>query len=90
MRPINLDTEIVATRHDPITGDCFYTVERDGVCWTVKIHRDAFNAHVQQLNLIGEAAGRKKQEMLGQALLNAIQTQEPDERHPHENVLRKS
>lgn len=42
---INLDTEIVATRYEPKTGDCFYTIERDGKRWTAQVHVDAFTQY---------------------------------------------
>jgi hypothetical protein len=34
---ISLESEIVRTRYDPKTRMCFYTIERDGKRWTVKI-----------------------------------------------------
>lgn len=40
---IALDTEIVATSHDPANGDCYYTIERNGKRWTAKVHVDKFN-----------------------------------------------
>jgi hypothetical protein len=45
MRTINLDAEIVATRYDPVSRTCFYTVQRDGCRWTVSIHEDDLNRH---------------------------------------------
>ena len=42
---INFDTEIVATRHDPITRTHHYTVERGGRRWTVNLHDDDLNRH---------------------------------------------
>lgn len=45
MSVINLDTEIVATGHDPITRTHFYTIERGGRRWTVKIHDDHLSRH---------------------------------------------
>jgi hypothetical protein len=34
---IALDSEIVATRYDPFTRTCFYTIERNGKRWTATI-----------------------------------------------------
>ena len=34
---IDLDTEVITTRHDNVTNDCFYTIQRAGNRWTVKI-----------------------------------------------------
>lgn len=47
MKPINLDTEIVGSRYDPITRMCSYTVARDGRKWTVSVHSDDLNRHKQ-------------------------------------------
>lgn len=35
--PINLDTEIVQTRHDPDNRAALYTIQRDGKRWTASI-----------------------------------------------------
>jgi len=40
---IALDTEIVATRYDPLTQTNYYTIERDGNRWTVAVHDDHFH-----------------------------------------------
>lgn len=42
---INLDSEIVATRYDSATGECFYTIERGGKRWTARVHLDDLNKH---------------------------------------------
>ncbi len=42
---IHLDTEIVATRFDPVTQACFYTIERGGKRWTVEIPKAHFDKH---------------------------------------------
>lgn len=42
---INLDTEIVATRYDPIARTNFYTIEREGKRWTAGVHDDHFTPH---------------------------------------------
>lgn len=34
---INPETEIVATRYDPKTRDCFYTIQRGDRRWTAKV-----------------------------------------------------
>jgi hypothetical protein len=34
---IDLETHIVATRYDPLTGKCHYTLARDGKRWTFDI-----------------------------------------------------
>lgn len=64
---IHLDTEIVATRHDPVSRANFYTVERNGRRWTVEIHMDEFNRCAlkeQKRNLLGN---RLAEAMLGKA-----------------------
>lgn len=40
---INLDTEIIATSHDPVTRMHSYTMERGGRRWTVSVHDDEFS-----------------------------------------------
>lgn len=45
---IHLEGEIVASRIDPVTQACFYTIERGGKRWTVEVpladlHRHAAN-----------------------------------------------
>lgn len=42
---IHLDTEIVATRFDPVTLSCSYTIERGGKRWTVEIPKAHFDKH---------------------------------------------
>jgi DNA-binding protein YbaB len=42
---INLDTEIVATYFDTKSGNCSYTIERNGKRWTASVHVDQFNQH---------------------------------------------
>jgi hypothetical protein len=42
---INLDAEVVETRHDPMTRQCFYVVERGGRRWTVSIPEDDLARH---------------------------------------------
>jgi hypothetical protein len=34
---IDLDREVVTTRHDTLTNDCFYTIQRAGNRWTAKV-----------------------------------------------------
>lgn len=34
---IHLDSEIVATKFDPLSQSCAYTIERDGKRWTAVI-----------------------------------------------------
>lgn len=42
---IALDTEIVATRFDPKSRTCFYTIERGGKRWTATVPIDHLQAH---------------------------------------------
>jgi hypothetical protein len=42
---INLETEIIASRYDPVARDCFYTVRRGALQWTVKIPLAELNKH---------------------------------------------
>jgi len=42
---LNLDTEIVATAHDPATDTCAYTLARDGKRWTVAVSMRALDTH---------------------------------------------
>lgn len=56
MKPINMDTEIVATMFNKVTNTVAYTVERDGERWTV-------NIPVKELDAIGPISLTKKQRM---------------------------
>lgn len=40
MTVIALDSEVVASRYDPKTRTCFYTIERDGKRWTASVPLD--------------------------------------------------
>lgn len=42
---VALDSEIVGTGYDPKTGDCSYTIERNGKRWTVTVHEDQFHQY---------------------------------------------
>ena len=42
---IALESEIVATRFDPLGQACYYTIERDGKRWTVKIPLSDLDKH---------------------------------------------
>lgn len=60
---INLDTEIVETRHDPVSRNNYYTIERNGRRWTVEIHMDEFNRC---------ASKEQKRSLLGNRLTEAM------------------
>lgn len=62
---ISLETEIVATRHDPATRTSFYTIERDGRRWTVSIHEDEFTR-------LPKGNRQARRDYLGKALANAM------------------
>jgi hypothetical protein len=42
---INLDTEIVATRHEPKLRMTYYTIERGGRRWTIGVFADELDRH---------------------------------------------
>lgn len=42
---IHLDTEIVATKFDPITQTCSYTIQRGNDRWTVRIPKSDLDKH---------------------------------------------
>lgn len=42
MTAINPETEIVATRHDAVAHTNYYTIERGGKRWTIKVSDDEF------------------------------------------------
>ncbi len=42
---INPESEIVASRHDPVARVFHYTIERGGRRWTVAIPEDDLNRH---------------------------------------------
>lgn len=62
---INLDTEIVATAHDPISRMNSYTIERGGRRWTVQVHMDEFQR-------CGPGA-QARRNLLGHRLMTAMQ-----------------
>ena len=45
MQTINLDTEIVGTRYDPVNRTNHYTIERGGRRWTASVHTDHLAVH---------------------------------------------
>lgn len=63
--PINLDTEIVATRYDAASRTCYYTIARDGKRWTAAVPLDHLNIH--------GAAKPARQQHLARALMTAMQ-----------------
>lgn len=64
---INLDSEVVATRYDSATGECFYTIERGGKRWTARVHLDDLNKHGPVA-----AAGQQRRNYLAGALEEAM------------------
>ncbi len=64
MAALNLDNEIVATSFDPKTGDCTYTLARDGKRWTVTIHHTQLDQHGANI--------QKRREHLARALTAAM------------------
>lgn len=63
--PINLDTEIVATRFDPATSTCYYTIARDGNRWTAAVPLDHLEQH--------GAAKPKRRDHIARALMTAME-----------------
>src|SRR6185312_4937082 len=45
MTAIALESEIIATRYDPKTRTCFYTIQRDGKRWTAAVPVDHLEKH---------------------------------------------
>lgn len=45
IQTINIDTEVVASRYDPVTRINFYTIGRGGRYWTVQIHSNDLDNH---------------------------------------------
>lgn len=67
---INLEGEVVGSRIDPVTQTCFYTVERDGRRWTVKVPLADLHRHA------ANKAGRRTHVA---TVLNAAMQGKPDE-----------
>lgn len=72
---INLDSEIVATRYDSATGECFYTIERGGKRWTARVHLDDLNKHGPVA-----ASAPQRRNYLAQALEEAMRGVPDDEK----------
>ena len=68
---IALDTEIVATRFDPLTQTNYYTVERNGHRWTVAIHNDHFH-HVAKGAAHPREASTKRRDHLARKINEAM------------------
>lgn len=60
---VALESEIVATAYDAATGNCYYTIERDGKRWTTFVHQDDF-----QMIGLSQATIRQRRDMLAQKL----------------------
>jgi hypothetical protein len=65
---INLDTEIVETRHDPVSRMNSYVLERGGRRWTVHIHLNDLDRHgANKLARRNHLGNLLQQAMLGKA-----------------------
>lgn len=64
MSTIGLDSEVVATRFDPPTRTCFYTIERGGKRWTAALHIDALQKAGANMAL--------RRKMVAMALMQAM------------------
>ena len=40
---VALESEIISTKYDNRTRRCYYTIQRDGKCWTVSLSLDEMN-----------------------------------------------
>lgn len=69
---INLDTEIVATRHDPVSRMNFYTIERGGRRWTVSLHDDDLNQHGPMTDNPNDPSKIRRRNHLGNLLQQAM------------------
>ena len=71
-----LETEVVASRYDPQSRTCFYTIERGGKRWTVAVHEDRFHEAAKAAPLALKK--QKRSEVLAQHLQDAMRGP-PDE-----------
>lgn len=69
---IALESEIVATRYDPQTRTCFYTLERDGKRWTAAIPLTHFEQMGHSVGTNHPPSKQQRRDHVATTLVNAM------------------